>query len=178
MTEIVQVQSKWRHVLASFSGKALLSAFWVSFVVAGLGAMLPVPLSTLISGIAQLILALIWIGYPIALFYSFTGPKARVIGVSMMVCGVIIGYVLSVFVYDQNGNLVKSTVFPLLGAALVLAPFIASARALTDGERAAQTSQTASVATTAVALFALPFFGAYVHERFRRAVSMINTLSL
>lgn len=106
MTEMAQVRPKWRHVLASFSGRSLLTAFWVTFVAAGLGAMLPAPVSTLTGGVAHLVLASIWIGYPIALLYCFAGPKERVVGVSMMTCGAVIGYALSVFVYDQNGDLV------------------------------------------------------------------------
>ncbi len=157
--------------MTSISGRSLLVAFWVAFLVAGISAALAAPISVIVGGAAQLALAVIWIGYPVGLFYSFAGQRARLVGVPLMICGALAGYVLSVFVYDKDDGVARSTVAPLLGAVLILIPFVAGAWSLKDGEKRTKVGPTANVVLTALALFALPFFGAYVHERFCRTRS-------
>jgi hypothetical protein len=160
--------------MTSVSGRSLLITFWAAFLVAGLSVALTGPLSVFVGSAAQLVLAAIWIGYPIGLFQSFAGQKARLAGVPLMICGALAGYVLSVFVYEKDGGAARSTVAPLVGAVLIFIPFIAGAYALKVGERRAKVGPSANVFVTALALFALPFFGAYVHERFCRARSRMH----
>jgi hypothetical protein len=177
MAELTQSGSRWERTLASLSGRSLLVAFWMAFIVSALATALPVPASGVFAAVGQFVLAIIWLGYPIGLFHCFAARKVRIVGVPVMTCGVLIGYVLSVFVYDKGGELARSTVAPLLGAAFIFAPFIAGAHALKEGEKRAKLSHTANVVLTAFALFAFPFFGAYVHERFRRAFFSLRGLS-
>jgi len=174
MAELTQSGSRWERGLASTSGRSLLTAFWAAFVVSALADALPMPLSGVLGTLGQFCLAVIWIGYPIGLFHCFAKRKKRVIGVLLITCGAIVGYGLSVFVYDRGGSLATSTVAPIVGAALILVPFIAGAHALKDGERRAQIGNTANVGITALALFGFPFSGAYVHERFRRVFSRLH----
>lgn len=154
--------------MASVTGKSLLVTFWLAFFVAGISIALPEPISTAIGSVGQVALAVIWMGYPILLFCYFAERAARVVGVLMLVCSALVGYVLSVLVYDKSGGLMRGTIAPLVGAALIVVPFVAGASALKQGEKAAKMESRVGVIATAAALFALPFFGAYVHERFRR----------
>ncbi|MFZ1869130.1 MAG: hypothetical protein WAU49_11645 [Steroidobacteraceae bacterium] len=160
--------------MLSVSGKSLLIAFWLAFLMAGVSVALPKPLSAAFGGVAQLALATIWIGYPISLFYYLANRNARAVGVSLLVCGALLGYVLSVFGYSENAGLVRGRVVPLLGAVLIAAPFVAGAFALKKGEKAASAESKIGIIATAVALFALPFFGAYIHERVRRVHCKID----
>lgn len=152
--------------LTSISGKALLVMFWAAFFVAGVAVGLPWPVSTMVGGTAQLVLALIWIGYPIALLYCLSGRRVRRIGVPLIACGALVGYGLSVLLYDTTGGFWRSTAAPLLGAVLIFAPFAAGAYALCSGEKAANSANTRNLVATALALFAFPFFGAHCHKRF------------
>ena len=154
--------------MLSVTGKSLLVAFWVAFFIAGASVTLPTPLSTALGGLAQLALALIWLGYPISMFYYFARGRGRTIGVSLLSFCALAGYVLSVFAYSKNAGVATARVASLLGFGLILALFFAGARALKEGEKAANAESKAGIVATAVALFALPFFGAYIHERFRR----------
>ena len=98
-------------------------------------------------------------------------------GVSLLICGAVLGYALSVFVYSENAGLMRGRVAPLLGAALIAAPFVAGAFALKEGERAARAESKIGVVATTAALFAFPFFGAYIHDRFRRVPCNIEAAS-
>jgi len=138
MAELTESGSKWGRTMTSTSGRSLLIAFWIAFVVAGLAAVLPAPLSTVFGSVAQLVLVVIWVGYPIGLFHCFAEHKARIVGVPLMACGALIGYVLSVIVYDKSGEVARSTVALLLGAALIFTPFVAGAYALNEGEKRAK----------------------------------------
>src|SRR5262245_61589919 len=102
MTDLTKSGARLDRTLAATSGRSLLIVFWISFLVAGLAVALPVPLRTAVGSVAQVIVIVIWIGYPIALFRCFAGHKARGIGVPLMACGVVLGYGLSVFVYDKG----------------------------------------------------------------------------
>jgi hypothetical protein len=177
MIDLTQLTSRWGRGLALTSGRSLLIAFWSAFVVSAVADTLLTPLSGVLSALGQFFLAVIWIGYPIWLFHCFAKQKSRVIGVLLMACGVLVGYGLSVFVYDRNGPPARSVVAPVVGAALIVVPFVVGAHALKDGEQRAKVGNTASVGITALSLFAFPFLGSYVHERFRRAFSLLQGLS-
>lgn len=165
---------RWQRGLTSISGKTLLVAFWAAFLVASVAAGLPEPISTVVGGTAQLVLVIIWIGYPIALLHCLSGHRVQRIGVPLIACGALVGYGLSVLLYDENGDFWRSTVAPLLGAVLLFAPFAAGAYALWSGEKAANLPHARHLVATALALFALPFFGAYSHKRFCLTYSILN----
>lgn len=165
---------KWESRFASTTGNELLIAFWTAFLLASVAAALPEPLSTVLSVIGQSALAVIWIGYPIALLHLLSGNRMRTIGVPLIACGTVVGIAISILTFDRNGNLWNDNVAPLLGAALFFVPFVTGAQALKSGEKAAGLTPTRNLVATALALFALPFLAPYVHKRFSLAYSNLK----
>jgi Na+/phosphate symporter len=169
-----QPASTWGSRLASTSGSRLLVAFWTAFFLASFAAALPEPLSTMLGAIGQSGLAVIWIGYPIALLHLLSGHRMRTIGVPLIVCSTMVGIAISILSFDRNGNFWNDNVAPLLGAVLFCLPFVTGAHALKNGEKAAGLAPTTNLVATALALFALPFLAPYVHERFCLAYSNLK----
>jgi hypothetical protein len=85
-----------------------------------------------------------------------------------LIIGVVLGYWLSVFGYAESGGVARTVFAPIAGAALILAPFIVGSYALVNAECRGKGAPKAGVMLTILMLVALPFLGAYVHERFRR----------
>lgn len=160
------IRPRWERGLTSTSGKALLVVFWITFLMASVAVGLPDQISTIVGVAAQLLLVIIWIGYPIALLACLSGHRVRSIGVPLITCVALIGYGLSVFVDDPSAGFWRSSVAPWLGAAFIFAPFAAGAYALWSAEKAAQFAHVRHPVATALALFAFPFFGAHIHKRF------------
>lgn len=159
----------WERALMAKSGRQLLFVFWVLFLVAGACAVVPASQSTVVGVVTQLILGLFWFGYPVALFRCLSEGRRGGGGALLLLGAIAIGYWLSVFASTDGGGTVWGVVAPVVGAVLVFSPFVAGAVALKNAEHRAQLKSQAGVVLTALALFAFPFFGAYVHERFRRA---------
>jgi hypothetical protein len=127
--------------------------------------------------IGQSGLAVIWIGYPLALLHLLSGRRMRTIGVPLIACSTMVGIAISILSFDRNGNFWNDNVAPLLGAALFCLPFVTGAHALKIGEKAAGLAPTRSVVATALALFALPFLAPYVHKRFCSAYSDLKRVA-
>lgn len=169
--------SQWcKLVLTSWNGRQLLVAFWTAFAIAGLGVTSPSFLARAAGGLGQFALATLWVGYPIALFSCVEGRRRRsVVAIGLIICA-LLGYWLSVFVYAGNGGFARSTLSPIAGAMLVLVPFVAGSHALANAERHEFGTPKAGVVPTTLMLFALPFWGAYVHERFLRIQTALRGL--
>jgi hypothetical protein len=150
------------------SGRQLLVTFWVVFLVAGSCAAVTSPQSSVVGSLAQLMLGLFWFGYPVALFRCLSDDKRRSGGAILLVGAIALGYWLSVFASSESGGTIRGVVAPVAGAVLVFLPFVAGALALRNAEDRVQLKSEASVVLTALALFAFPFFGGYVHDRLRR----------
>ena len=164
-----RMSAQWyERALTSRHGRQLLVAFWVAFAIASLGVTSPSFFASALGALGQIALALVWAGYPIAIFGCLADRRHRSLGVIGLIICVVLGYWLSVFGYAENGGVARSTLAPIVGAALILAPFIAGSYALTNAERRGKGGPKAGVVLTTLMLFALPFCGAYVHERFRR----------
>lgn len=164
----------WERSLLSKSGRQVLAMFWVVFLVAGVSAAAPAQPSTVFGIVTQLALGLFWFGYPIALYRCLSADKHSNSGVVLLVAAIALGYSLSVFASSESGSGVWGVVAPASGVVLVFSPFVAGAVALKNAENQARLKSAAGVAVTALALFAFPFFGAYVHERFRRAHAAVT----
>lgn len=163
------VSAHWcARALMSRSGLQLLVAFWVAFAVASLGATSTSFLARVVGGLGQLALSTIWAGYPIAVFGCLADRRRRSAGVIALVIGIALGYWLSVFGFAGSGGIARTALAPIAGAALILAPFFAASHALTNAEHRGHVAPKAGLVLTTLMLFGFPFFGAYMHERFRR----------
>ena len=157
------------RVLIATSGYHLLVVFWFVFVVTGACAAVPARQSTAVGVATQLALLLFWVGYPVVIFRCLVEGQRGCRGASLLLGVIILGCWLSVFGATDVGGPVRDMLLPVVGAVLVFSPFVAASVALTNAERRSQMDSNAGVVLTALALFSFPFFGAYVHDRFRRA---------
>lgn len=158
----------WERALASTSGKQLLATLWVSFALSWLGDASATSIARAVGVLGQAGLALVWAGYPIAVFACLAEPRRRVPGAIALVVCIALGYSLNVFTYSESGGVLGSTLAPIAGAALILAPFVAASLSLSSAERHRIGQSGTSVALATLMFFALPYFGARLHERFRR----------
>jgi len=158
----------FERALIAMSGRQLLLVFWVTFLVAGACAAVPALQSSVVSIATQLALLLFWFGYPVVLFRCLLDGQHSGLGALVLVGAIILGYWLSMFLATDGVDPIRGVLVPVVGAVFVFSPFAAAAMVLVNVERRSQMDSKAGVVLTALALFGFPFFGGYVHERFRR----------
>lgn len=153
--------------LAVVRGGCVIAAFWGAFVLAACSALLPPGVGRMASSVAQSVLAAIWVGYPLAVFYCLAGRRIRTVGVVSLSFGAVAGIALdSIAGANRLGNSAA-----VIGSLLLISPFVAGAYALKIREEQRNGRRGSSVVLTTLAFLALPFFGAYVQTRVKAALA-------
>ncbi len=170
MTLIHSSDSKFVSTLASISGMKLLTVFWVIGAATVFGVTIQGPLLKVFVLVIELTLAVIWLGYPVVLYYCFARGPNRVVIVLLLVLAVIIGYAIGAFSRYINFQGISAYTISLVELLLIVTVFFTGAYALRMCEKRAHLQPHANIFLTTLALFAFPIFGAYIHNRFRQAV--------
>lgn len=162
------------HFLGSLSGMQLLTLFWSIAVISVCGVFLPEPSAIILMSFIEIILVIIWFGYPIALYFCFSSRGLKRIIVSLLLlCAIATGFWLSIFNYYHE--IWNTTVISILELLLFGVVCFSGASALKRVETIDQESSRPNTLLTAIALFAFPIFGAYIHNRFRLAMHRTNS---
>jgi hypothetical protein len=146
------------YVLASVRERCVMTVFWAALLLPiGVALLYPSSGTRISVAIGLGAVAVLWVGYPIAVFHCFTNSEKRNVGVILLVLAVAMSLAAT---NGAKNRLTPST---------ATTPFIS--RALQRVERQMFGNDRLNVVLTVIALLFFGFFGAYVHTRVRAGIA-------
>lgn len=171
MAQMNSSNSKFARILASITGMGLLTAFWTVGALMVCGIVLQGPLLIAFASCVVFALVVMWFGYPIALYYCFGKGSSRAVIVLLLSLVVFVVFAIEVFNHYVHIQIAQSYITGSMELILIGTVFFVGAFALKIGEKKAHIPPRANVLLTTLALFTFPIFAAYIHNRFRQAIS-------
>ena len=171
MNEVQTTDTKFAmRFLSSVSGPQLLFALWIAIVASELPRVLHMPGSAITNEIGELVLGIVWFGYPILVFRCFTESRMGTAVIAALIVGLLLAAILTRFTADQTAD---SPWVSVVTAAFVVSLFAAGAYGLRRGEKKGLVRYSHTNALVAISSFiVLPLLGSFIHARVRRALNV------